>query len=164
MEASELLPVFTSDLLRGVQIKSTSGTYAVDLLDYTCSSPRCRKIHSGLPPRDLGRLCKHIIIALRRFELVAQLPPIARGIAQNGYPDRAFGVYPGRFARDLYGRPIYITGKDDRGWMSVFALAKRDSVNYLCFRYNIMSRKWVQIMESGEYNWTPPKIDEAILH
>ena len=102
-ELSKQLPIFSDESLRAIEVKSGDGskTYVVNLLDYTCTCPHCLEIHSGVPARDFGRLCKHIILALRTQNLVAQLPAIAQGIAQNGYPDRAFGIYPGRFAEDL---------------------------------------------------------------
>ena len=160
----KLLPVFSGDSLRAIEVKSSdwTKTYIVNLLDYTCTCPLCSEIHAGIPPRDFGRLCKHIIIALRGEKLVAQLPPIARGIAENGYP-RAYGVYPGRFANDLNGNPIYITGKNFDGWINVYALTRRNGVNYFRYGFDTKSKSWCRIMTSGAYNWTKPQIDESIL-
>ena len=165
-DPSKLLPVFTSEVLRAIEVKSTdqTKTYIVNLLDYTCTCPLCLEIHSGVPSRDFGRICKHIIIALRGKYLVSQLPPIAKGIAENGYPYAAFGVYPGRFANDLNGNPIYITGKNQDGWINVFALTRRDGVNYFRYGFNVIRKSWCRTMESGGYNWAPPKIDESILY
>ncbi len=162
-EPAKLLPVFSGEAFRAVQIKSSdwTKTYIVNLLDYTCTCPRCLEVHSGVPARDYGRLCKHIILALRGQNLVAQLPPIARGIAENGLPYEAFGIYPGRFAEDLYGRPIYITGKNYDGWINVFALLRRNGVNYSRFGYNVNSRRWYFKNLSCLYL---PKIDESILY
>jgi hypothetical protein len=168
----KLLPVFSDESLRAIEVKSSdwTKTYIVNLLDYTCTCPRCVEIHAGVPSRDFGRLCKHIIIALRRVELVAQLPPIARGIVDNfhwhshsSYP-KPFGVYPGRFAKDLNGNDIYITGKTFGGWISIFALTRRDGVNYYRYGFNVINRRWCRIMRSGAYNWRKPPIDESILY
>ena len=159
----KLLPVFSDTSLRSIEVMSSdrTKTYIVNLLDYTCSCQLCLEIHSGVPPRDFGRLCKHIIIALRGKNLVAQLPPIAKGIVENGYPE-AFGVYPGRFAEDLYGRPIYITGKKNYdGWINILALLRRNGVNYSRFGYNVNSRRWY--FKNLSYLYLP-KIDESILY
>jgi hypothetical protein len=160
----KLLPVFSDDSLRAIEVKSSdwTKTYVVNLLDYTCTCPLCLEIHAGIPPRDFGRLCKHIIIALRGEKLVAQLPPIARGIVDHGYP-KAYGVYPGRFASDLNVNPIYITGKNFDGWINVYALARRNGVNYFRYGFNTKSKRWCRIMTSGAYNWTKPQVDESIL-
>ena len=91
-----------------------------------------------------------------------KLPPIARGIADNGYPE-AFGVYPWRFGNDLNGNPIYVTGKNQDGWINVFALARRDGVNYFRYGFNVESKRWCRIMASGAYDRTKPPIDESIL-
>ena len=167
-ESAKLLPVFTDDLglLRGIHVKSTDGTktYIVDLLDYTCTCPLCLEIHSGVPARDFGRICKHIVIALRRFDLVPQLPPIAKAIAENGYPDAAFGVYPGRFGNDRNGKPIYITGKSSDGWINVFALAQRNGVNYFRFGFNVISRRWHRSFSWGGFSRKKPPVDESILY
>jgi len=142
-DPSRLLPVFSDESLRAIEVKSSNwqNTYIVNLLEYTCTAPLCLEIHSGVPPRDFGRLCKHIIIALREKNLVSQLPPIARGIAEHGYP-QAFGVYPGRFANDLNGNPIYITAPNYDGWLNVFALRRRDGVNYYRYGFNIKTGVW----------------------
>lgn len=159
----KLLPIFSDDSLRAIEVKSSdwTKTYVVNLLDYTCTCPLCLEIHLGVPLRDFGRLCKHIIIALRERKLVAQLPPIARGIVENGLPYDAYGIYPGRFAEDLYGRPIYITGKNYDGWINVFALLRRNGVNYSRFGYNVNSRRWY--FKNLSYLYLP-KIDESILY
>lgn len=164
-DPSRLLPVFSEESLRTIEVKSSNWkeTYIVNLLEYTCTCSLCLEIHSGVPARDFGRLCKPIIIALREKNLVTQLPPIARGIAENGYPD-AFGVYPGRFANDLNGNPIYITGKNYDGWISVFALRRQDGVNFYRFGYNINSKNWLQTFGSGLFYRRHPKIDESILY
>ena len=162
-EPSKLLPVFTDESLREIKIKATTSneTYTVNLLDYTCDNPLCLEIHSGVPSRDFGRLCKHIIMALRENNLVAQLPPIARGIVQNGSPFAAFGIYPGRFAKDIDGNPIYITGRNYDGWINIFALWRQDGVNYCRFGYNVDSRRWYYRNFSYLHQ---PRIDESILH
>lgn len=160
---SRLLPVFSDKALWAIQIKSSDGSkaYVVNLLEYTCTCPLCLEIHSGVPLRDFGRLCKHIVLALREQKLVTQLPPIARGIVENGLPYDAFGIYPGRFEEDLYGRPIYITGQNYDGWISVFALLRRNGVNYARFGYNVKSRSWY--FKNLSYVYLP-KIDESILY
>ena len=167
-EPSKLLPAFSDESLRTIQIRATTSAdvYTVNLLDYTCSNPLCKEIHSGVPPRDFGRLCKHIILALRQKNLVKQLPPIARGIAENGLPYDAYGIYPGRFAEDNYGRPIYITGPNYDGWVSVFALKRRNGVNYYRFGYNIKSKDSLQTMTStgAAFYRACPAIDESVLH
>ena len=91
-DPSKLLPIFFDESLHSIQIQSSdlTKTYIVNLLDYTCTCPLCIEVHSGVPQRDFGRLCKHIILALRRYNLVQNLPPIARAIAENGSPDAAF--------------------------------------------------------------------------
>jgi ankyrin repeat protein len=162
-EPARLLPVFSGEALQAIQIKSSdqSKTYIVNLLEYTCTCPLCLEIHSGVPARDYGRLCKHIILALRKQNLVAQLPPIARGIVENGLPYDAFGIYPGRFAEDLYGRPIYITGKNYDGWISIFALWRRNGVNYSRFAYNVNARRWY--FKNLLYLYLP-KVDESLLY
>jgi hypothetical protein len=164
-DSSKLLPVFTDESLRATQIKATTSrdTYTVNLLDYTCTSPHCMEIHSEVPPRDFGRLCKHMILALRQKNLVAQLPPIARGIADNGRPE-AYGVYPGHFATDLNGNPAYITGQNYDGWIGVFALKRRDGVNFYRFGYNVRGKRWTSFNDRGLVNLRPPKIDEAFLY
>jgi ankyrin repeat protein len=150
-DPSRLLPVFYDESLRAIEIKSTdwTKTYIVNLLDYTCTCQLCLEIHSGVPARDFGRLCKHIIMALRGKNLVAQLPPIARGIVENGYPYAAFGIYPGRFATDLNGNPIYITAPNYDGWLNVFALRRRDGVNYYRYGYNVKTGVWNYSDRSG---------------
>jgi hypothetical protein len=160
----KLLPAFTDEALRAIEVQSTdwTKTYIVNLLDYTCSSQDCMKLHSGVPPLDVGRICKHIIIALRDKNLVGQLPPIARGIVENGYPE-AFGIYPGRFAKDLVGNPIYITGQNAKGWLNVFALRLRNGVNYYRYGYNVIERRWWCNEERGMLYWHLPKIDESVL-
>jgi hypothetical protein len=171
----KLLPAFCDESLRLVEIKSSdwTKTYIVNLLDYTCTNPQCIEIHSGVPPRDFGRLCKHIILALRARNLVPQLPPIARGIAENGYPDLAFGVYPGRFTNDRNGNPIYITGRNYDGWINVFALWRRDGVNYYRFGFNVRTKAWNYTDKSGtlrhrlegERMLDPkPNVDESVLY
>jgi hypothetical protein len=158
-----LLPIFTHESLKAIKVSDWNTIYIVNLLDYTCNCPLCIEIHSGVPPRDFGRLCKHIIMALRGKHLVAQLPPIARGMVEYRYP-RAFGVYPGRFANDLNGNQIYITGKNHDGWFNVFALKSRNGVNYYGFGYNANSkRRWCDD-ERGMLFGQPPKIDESILY
>jgi len=149
-EPAKLLPAFFDESLRVIHIRATTSAdiYTVNLLDYTCNNPLCLQIHSGVPPRDFGRLCKHIILALRQKNLVRQLPPIARGIVQNGHPDAAYGIYPGRFENDRNGNPIYITGPNYDGWISVFALRRRNGVNYYRFGYNINSNDCLQTMTS----------------
>ena len=165
-EPSKLLPVFSDDVLRAIEIQSTdrTKTYIVNLLEYTCTCQKCLEIHSGVPARDFGRLCKHIIMALRGYNLVAKLPPIARGIAENGYPDAAFGVYPGRFGNDRNGNSIYITGKNQDGWISVIALAQRNGVNYFRFGFNVISKRWYRALWLGDFSRKKPPVDESILY
>ncbi len=170
-----LLPVFTHKSLKAIKVKSSDWqtTYIVNLCDYTCSSPRCVEKHLGVPPRDFGRLCKHIILALREKHLEAQLPPIARGIADNGYPE-AFGVNCGRFATDLNGDPIYVTAPNSSGWLSVFALIRRGGVTYYRWGYNTRTNEWTftdglgmncyHINRNGErFNIPKPRIHESSL-
>lgn len=155
-----LLPIFTHESLKAIKVTHWNTIYTVNLLDYTCNCPLCVEIHSKAPPRDFGRLCKHIILALREKHLVAQLPPIARCMVGN---PRAFAVYPGRFATDPNGNTIYITGKNHDGWLNVFALKRPDGVNYYRFGYNANSKIWWCDDERGMDNWRSPKIDELIL-
>lgn len=161
---SKLLPAFTDESLRAIEIKSSdwTETYIVNLLDYSCTCSKCLEIHSGAPPRDVGCICKHIIIALRDKNLVGQLPPIARGIVEHGYPE-AFGIYPGRFANDIDGNPIYITGQNEKGWVSIFALKRRAGVNYYRFGYNLNEKRWWCDNERGMLSWRLPRLDESIL-
>lgn len=163
-DPQKLLPEFSDHVLRFVEVKSSdlTKTYIVDLLSYTCSCPLCVEIHAKVPKRDFGRLCKHIIIALREKNLVKHLPTIAKGIANNGYPN-AYGIIPGRFEKDLYGNAIYVTGENRDGWVNVYALARRDGVNYYRFGFHAKTRRWCRIMPSGAYNWAKPPVDELIL-
>lgn len=176
-DPSKLLPIFFDESLRSIQIQSSDLTkiYMVNLFDYTCTCPLCIEVHSVVPPRDFGRLCKHIILALRRYNLVRNLPAIARAIAENGSPDAAFGVYPGRFATDLNGNPIYITGKNYDGWLNVFALWRRGGVNYYRFGFNVRTRGWTfknregvnsyRIISCDNRMWTAkPNVDETTLY
>ena len=149
-ELTKLLPAFSDESLRLIHIRATTSAdiYTVNLLDYTCNNPLCLEIHSGVPLRDFGRLCKHIILALRQKNLVRQLPPIARGIVENGLPYDAYGIYPGYFQNDRNGNPMYITGPNYDGWVSVFALRRRNGVNYYRFGYNTKSNDCLQTMTS----------------
>jgi hypothetical protein len=145
----------------------------VNLLDYTCACPQCIIIHSDIPLRDFGRLCKHVILALRARNLVSQLPPIARAIAANGAPYKAYGVYPGRFANDRNGNSIYITGQNYDGWINVFALCWRGGVNFYRFGFNVRTKAWNYTDKSetlrhrleGDRMLAPnPNADESILY
>lgn len=155
-----LLPIFTHESLKAIKVTHWNTIYTVNLLDYICNCPLCIEIHSKVPVRDFGRLCKHIILALREKHLVAQLPPIARCMV--GDP-RAFAVYPGRFATDPNGNTIYISGKNHDGWLNVYALKRPDGVNYYRFGYNANSKIWWCDDERGMDYWRSPKIDELIL-
>lgn len=167
---AQSLPKFVDESFRAIEIEATTSReiYTVNLLDYSCSNPLCEKIHCRLPPRDIGRLCKHIIVALRRKRLGEYLPPIALGIVENGlniaFPV-AFGINPGRFAEDMDGNLIYISGKDNNGWVSVFALTpQRNAKKYYRFGYNIETKAWVRSDGSGSFWRVKPRVDESVFN
>lgn len=135
----ELLPQIREESLRSIQVRSSDGTryYTVNLVDYTCTCPSFVEVHSKAPPRDFGRLCKHLCVSLNRAELRASLSPIGLAIVQEG-----FGIYPGRFDRDRNGNLIYITGLNNSGWVNVYALKRRDGGKYYRFGYNVNEQRW----------------------
>ena len=151
-ELSKLLPIFSDVSLRAIEVKSSdwTQTYVVNLLDYTCTCPLCLGIHAGVPPRDFGRLCKHIIIALRREKLVIQFPPSATEQQIMATP-KPTEFIQGALANDLNGNPIYITGKNYDRSINVYALTRRNGVNYYRYGFDTIRKSWCRIMPSGAY-------------
>jgi len=153
LNASLLLPEITDESLKAIQVRSSDGEhyYSVNLMDYTCTCPSFIQVHSAAPPRDVGRLCKHICWELKRPEILPRLDPICLAMVREG-----FGIYPGRLDRDNNGNPIYITGVNTQGWLNVFALKRRDGKTYYRFGYNVNEGRWAY--------GSRPKINEAILY
>ncbi|MGA3145360.1 MAG: SWIM zinc finger family protein [Verrucomicrobiota bacterium] len=147
------LPEITDESFRSTKVRSQDGTnhYTVNLIDYTCTCPSFLEVHSKAPPRDYGRICKHICAELNRHRDYLRLDPICRAIVQEGY-----GIYPGRFDRDKNGNLIYITGANSTGWLNVFALKRIDGKTYYRFGYNLKEGRWAY----GSF----PKIKEEILY
>lgn len=159
-----LLPILTDESLRKIEISNSNWTqiYLVNLLDYTCSAPLCIQMHQHVPPNDFGRLCKHIIKALRYCKLVEYLPPMAKGMANHGYPN-AYGIIPGCFAADIYGKPIYITGIYKNSWINVYALKRKNGVNYFRFGYSLQLRTWFDTSPTRKSYWNHPPVDIAVI-
>lgn len=147
------LPVITDKSLRSIKVKSSDGInfYRVNLVDYTCTCPSFFKDHAHSPPKDFGRLCKHICGELNRHKLYSTLDPMCKVIAEE-----RFGVYPGRFDKDANGNPIYITGVSPAGWINIFALKRKDGVNFFRFGYNLTEERWAY--------GSAPKAIERILY
>lgn len=152
-ESALLLPEMTDESLRSIQARSSDGEhyYTVNLIDYTCTCPSFLEVHYKAPPRDFGRICKHICSALNRPEILPLLNPMCKAMVEEG-----FGVYPGRFGRDENGNIIYITGANTAGWINVFALKRRDGRKYYRFGYNLSEQRWAY--------GSSPKINDRILH
>jgi hypothetical protein len=150
--ASMHLPDLKDESLRSIRVKSSDGEryYTVDLLNYTCTCPSFLKIQSTAPMRDVGRLCKHICRSLSRRSILKLLSPICHAMVTEGH-----GIYPGRSGRDRRGNPIYITGVNSQGWLSVFALKRKDGKTYFRFGYNVTERRWSHGIK--------PNIDEGTL-
>ena len=152
LKPSNQLPDLKDESLRSIRVKSSDGKryYSVNLLDYTCTCPSFLEIQSKAPPRDLGRLCKHICRCLNRRPILKLLSPICRAMVQEGR-----GIHPGRFGRDRRGNRIYITGVSSQGWLNVFALKRKDGRTYFRFGYNVKERRWAYGIK--------PNIDEGTL-
>jgi hypothetical protein len=147
------LPDLKDESLRSIQVKSSDGAryYTVNLLDYSCTCPSFLEIQSTAPPRDVGRLCKHICRSLNRHPIRQSLNPICLAMVKEGY-----GIHRGHLNRDQNGNLIYITGVSSQGWLNVFALKRKDGKTYFRFGYSVSQRRWAYGIK--------PKIDEEILH
>jgi hypothetical protein len=151
-ESTQLLPEIRDQSLSSIQVRSSDGEsyYTVNLMDYTCSCPSFAEVHSKASPKDFGRLCKHICWCLNRPEVLPLLSPICLAMVREG-----FGINPGRLDRDNNGNPIYITGVNNKGWLNVFALKRRDGKTYYRFGYNVN--------EGRRAFGSKPRINEDIL-
>jgi len=133
-------------------VRSSKGTnyYTVSLIDYTCTCPSFTEDHAKAPPRNYGRMCKHICGLLNQRKFLPLLDPICLAMVTEG-----FGVCPGRMDRDMNGHPIYITGTNSSGWLNVFALKRVNGKKYYQFGYNVNENRWAY--------GNRPKIDEQLL-
>lgn len=133
------LPELANEAFRSIPIRSSDGTriYDVNLIDYTCTCASFAEVHSRSYPRDFGRICKHICKALNRAEIIPLLDPICTAIIKEGY-----GVYPGRFDRDVNGKLLYVTGVNSSGWVNVFAVKRSNGKTYYRFGYSMTEDRW----------------------
>lgn len=133
------LPELANESFRSIKIRSSDGKriYDVNLVDYTCTCDSFAEVHSKAYPRDFGRLCKHMCKALNNPEIIPLLDPICSAIVKEG-----FGVYPGRFDRDVNGKLLYVTGVNSSGWVNVFAVKRSDGKTYYRFGYSMTDDRW----------------------
>jgi len=152
-EPAGLLPLLTDESLRSIQVLSSKGAqyYTVNLIDYTCTCPSFVKDHANVPPRQYGRMCKHICSSLNQEKIRPFLDPICAAMVASGY-----GVYPGRLWHDNNGKQIYITGVSPSGWLNVYALKRVNGKTYYQFGYNVGEQRWA----FGQR----PNVDERIFN